>query len=93
MYFRRNLRKFLIYDFFDSEDIDLGSPNLQAVEIFSHTTSHKNLVILAFIGAELAGGGGADSAPLPGRVILDPIPGRGLMDWLGTLGIFVFKVM
>ena len=43
--------------FFYLEDIDLGSPNLHATGIYSHTTSHKKLVILAFIGAELAGGG------------------------------------
>ena len=51
------------------------------IDILSQTTFHKNLVIRAFIGAELAGGGGvADSAPtLPMRIILDPIPGRGLM--------------
>ena len=65
--------------FYDLQDIDPGSPNLHAIEIFSHTISHKNLVLLAFIGAELAGR--ADSAPpLPGRVILNPITGRGLIE-------------
>ena len=34
-------------------------------------------MILAFIGAELAGGG-AGSAPLPERIVLNPIYGRGL---------------
>ena len=77
MHFRRNLGKYLIDEFFDLEDIDVGSPNLQAIETYSHTTSHKNSVILAFVGAELAGGQ-ILPPPLPGRVILDPIPGRGL---------------
>ena len=36
---------------------------LHVFETFDQTTFHKSLVILAFIGAELAGGGGADSAP------------------------------
>ena len=65
-------------DFLDLKDIDLGSPKLHIIEIFSQPTSHKNLVILAFIGAELAGGGQILPPPLPVRVILDPIPGRGL---------------
>ena len=50
--------------FFYLQDIDLGSPNLHAIEVYSHTTYHKNLVILAFIGAELAGGEGR-FCPLP----------------------------
>ena len=66
MHFRRNLGKFFIYEFFYLEDIDIGSPNLHTIEIFSHATSHKNLMILAAIRAELVGGG-ADSAPLPSR--------------------------
>ena len=66
MSFRQNFEKFLICEFFNLEDIDLGSTNLHAIEILSHTTSHKNLVILAFIGVELAGGG-ADSALTPSR--------------------------
>ena len=46
-------------NFYNLEDIDLGSPNLHAIEIFSHRYHlPKKLVILAFIGAELAGGGG-----------------------------------
>ena len=43
-------------NFYVLEDIDLWSSNLHAIEIFSHTISHKSLVILAIIGAELAGG-------------------------------------
>ena len=80
MHFRRSLGKFLIYDFFDLENIDLGSPNLHAIEIFSHTTSHKKLVILAFIRAELAGGGRFCPPSLPGHVILNPIRLRGLKN-------------
>ena len=48
------------------------------IEIFSQPTFHKTLVILALIGAELAGGGVQILPPLPVRVFLDPIPGRGL---------------
>ena len=44
------------FEFFP-EDIDLGSPKLHMIEILSQPTSHKNLLILAFIGAELVGGG------------------------------------
>ena len=47
------------------------------IEIFSQSTSHKNLMILAVKGAELEGG--QISPPFPVRVILDPIPGRGLI--------------
>ena len=47
------------------------------IEMLSQPTSHENLVILAFIGAELAEGGQILPPPLPVRVILDPIPGRG----------------
>ena len=53
-YFNSNL--------FDIEDIGLGSPELHKIEILSQTTYHKNLVILAFIGAKFLGGG-ADSVP------------------------------
>ena len=60
MYLPQNLGFFKIH-FFYLEDIDLVSPKLQKIEIFSQTTSQENLVILAFIGAELAEGGG--SAP------------------------------
>ena len=77
---------------FDLGDIDLGSPKLQEIEIFSQTTAHKNLVILAFIGAELAGGG-ADSAPLPVHVILDPIPGRGLNGYWFMTSVDVWHFM
>ena len=66
-------RKFRIFysNSFYLEDTDLGSPKLHTIEIFNQTNSHKNLVILAFMGAELV-------PPLPGRVILNPIPGCGL---------------
>ena len=46
------------------------------IDIFSQPTFHKILVILAFIGAKLAGG--RFCTPLFVRVILDTIPGRGL---------------
>ena len=39
-------------------------------------------MIIAFIGAELAGGQILPPAPL--RVILNPIPGRGLRDVFGV---------
>ena len=79
MHFQRNIGKLLIYEFFYLEDIDLGTPNLHVIEIFSHTISHKNLAILAFIAAELAVGGGRFCPPpIPGRVILNPIARRGL---------------
>ena len=55
--FSQKIRSFLKLVFLDLEDIDLGSPELPMIEIFSQPTSHKNLVILAFIGAELAGAG------------------------------------
>ena len=48
------------------------------IEILSKSTSHKHLVILAFIGAELAGRGADSAPPPPVRVILETIPGRGL---------------
>ena len=73
-----------IYDLLDSnsfdlEDIDFGLPTLHTIEIFSRTTSHKNWVILAFIGAELAKKGRFCYPPLTGRVILNPIARRGLI--------------
>ena len=74
--FPQNLIKICNINSIDPEDIHLRSPKLHAIEFFNHATSHKDVMILAFIGAELAGG--AESAPLPGRVILNPIPGRGL---------------
>ena len=43
------------------EGSNLGLPELHVIEIFNQTTFHRNLVILAFIGAELAWG--ADSVP------------------------------
>ena len=48
---------FFYWNLFDPEDIDLGSQKSHTIEIFSQTTFLKNLVILAFTGAELAGGG------------------------------------
>ena len=55
------------FEFISIEDIDLESPKLHKIEIFSQTTSHKKLVILALIGAELAG-----------VQILPPFPGAYL---------------
>ena len=53
---------------------------MHKIEIFSQTISYKNLVILAFIGAELAGEQILPSPfPCGVHVILDPISGRGLM--------------
>ena len=50
-------------------------------------------MILAFIGAELAGGRADSASPLPGRVILDPIPGRGLKAWYAVhAGIYAGNV-
>ena len=50
-------------------------------------------MILAFIGAELAGGKQILPPPLPVRVILDPIPGRGLKKQLKILAeVFVLAV-
>ena len=63
---------------FDLQDIDLGSPKLHTIENFSQTISHENLVILTLIGAELAGGRFCPP-PIPGRVILNPIPGHRLI--------------
>ena len=52
---------------------------MDMIEIFSQPTSHKNLVILAFIELSWQGGGGADSAPPLSRAHnVGPIPGRGL---------------
>ena len=45
------------------------------IEIFSQPTFHKKLVILAFIGAELAAGADSGPPPLPVRVVLGPIHG------------------
>ena len=53
------------------------------IGIFSQPTFDNILVILAFIGAELAGGD-RFCLPLPVRVLLDPIPGRGLKKVLYT---------
>ena len=73
--FHKIKENFEIY-FFLLEDIAIGSPTSHMMDIFSQPTYHKNLMILAFIGAELAGG--QILPPLPLRVILDPIPGRGI---------------
>ena len=61
--FSTKFRNFVRHDFYYLEDIDLGSSNLHAIEIFSHTISHKNLVILAIIRAELARGGKIQPPP------------------------------
>ena len=66
---------FLEISFFNLEDINQGSSKLHAIEVYNQTTSHKKLVILAFIGDKLAGG---RFCPLPGHVVLNPIPERGL---------------
>ena len=58
---------------------------MHTTKIFGQTMSRKHLVILAFIEAEFPGG--TDSAPLPGRVILKPIPGRGLT----SLSLVIFQ--
>ena len=58
---------FLNLYLFDLEVIDLRSPKLLTIEICSQITSHKNLVILAFIGAELVGGG-QNLPPFPGAL-------------------------
>ena len=46
-----NKIQFLLIWLLCLEDISLGSPKSHTIEIFNQTTSHKNLVILAFIGA------------------------------------------
>ena len=51
--FSQNLGNFLKFEFFDPQDIDLGSQKLHIRKTLSHPTSHKNLVILAIIEAEL----------------------------------------
>ena len=56
MHFRQILGFFFKCDFLGLEDIDLGSLKLHVIEIFNQTTFHKNLAVLAFIEAELAGG-------------------------------------
>ena len=76
LFFNKFRKSFEIL-FFYPEDIDQGSPKFHMIEIFSQPTSHKDLVILAFIEAELAGGRFCPP-PLPVRLILDPILGRGL---------------
>ena len=49
-------------DFFP-EGIHIRSLKLNRLEIFLKSTSHKNIVILAFIAGEIAGG--QDSTPCP----------------------------
>ena len=51
---------------FDDENIDLGSPNLHLKELLYKPTHPPNFVFLAITGAEIAWGGGADSAPFQG---------------------------
>ena len=50
----------------DLEYNDLGSPKLYAILFFSKSIFHKNLAILAFIGAELAGEQILHPASFPG---------------------------
>ena len=57
---------FFHLNLFDLEDIDLWAAKLHAVDFFSQTPSHKNLVILTFIVAEMAGGGRILPPPFPG---------------------------
>ena len=71
------------------EDTDLGSSKLHAIEIYNQTTCLKYLVVLAYIGTEFAGG--QILPPLPGRVILNPIPGHGLNEVL-LHSFFYFEV-
>ena len=47
---------------FDLEDVDLGSPNLHHKEFLCGPTHPQSFVFLAFLGAEIAGGG-AEYAP------------------------------
>ena len=54
-------------------------------EIFSQTTFHRHLVILASIGTELAWG--SDSAPLSVRVILDPLSLLVILDPISGRGL------
>ena len=65
MHFPQNLGFFLNSSLIDLEGIDLWLPTLHTIEIFTQTASHINLVILAFIGAELAGKG--RFCPTPSR--------------------------
>ena len=51
---------------FDLEDVDLGSPNLHHKEFLCGPTHPQSFVFLAFLGAEIAGGG-AEYAPPPSR--------------------------
>ena len=51
--------------FFGLDNIDLVSPKLHAIEIFYQTTFQIHLMILAFIGADLAGRGRFCPPPLP----------------------------
>ena len=61
MHFPLYLGLFLNSNLFDIED--LGATKLHTIEIFSQTTSNKNWVFLAFIGAESIGGGGQTLPP------------------------------
>ena len=76
-----NINDFLKLILFDHKDVDLGSPKLHVTKFFNQSRFRKNVVILAFKRAEMAGGQillPPPPPPSPGRVILIPIPGRGL---------------
>ena len=75
--FPQNLGKFLKFQFLWPWRYWPRVRKMHMIEVFSQPTFHKKLVILAFIGAELAGGRFCPP-PLPVRIILDTIPGRGL---------------
>ena len=64
--FGQNLGKLCNLNLFDLEDFALWSSKLHPIAHFNQNTSHKNLVILAFMGAEMVGGG-TDSVLLPSR--------------------------
>ena len=55
--------RILKIEFIWLEDIDLGSQNSRIINFFKQSTYHRNLVILTFIEAGIAGGGGAASVP------------------------------
>ena len=77
--FPRCLLDFFHLNTFDLEDNNLGSPKLHVIQFFNRPTSRKE-VILAFIGAEIAGKAGFCPPPSPfsGAVILNPFPERKL---------------
>ena len=62
---------------FDLESIDPRSPELHTMKFIGMPFRLPSLVILALIGAEIAGRGRI-CHPFPGRVILRPFPVRVL---------------